>query len=201
MQRSEEWHKARCGIITASRFKDVIGKGRNGYLKARADYMEELVLERLTGEPNMSSWGDSGRYGETMEEYARLAYEAETGVIVKEMDFVIYPGLPYIGCSPDGFIGEDGGLEIKCPSSLRVQLRTVKSKQMPDEHKPQVQGNMWITGRAWWDFVSFDGRMPENLRLFIQRIERDNAYINMLEKEIKQFEKETNLFLDELLAA
>lgn len=198
-QRSADWYKARAGCITASRFKDVIARGKSGYLKARSDYLMEIVTERLTGEPIMKSWGNSGEYGTSMEDYARLAYEAETGIMVLESDFILHSTLSNVGCSPDGLIGEEGGEETKCPSSSLVHLTTILNDEMPPEHMPQVQGNMACTGRAWWDFVSYDGRMPDYLRLFITRIERDNDYIKNLENEIKKFDKEVSQMIEKLL--
>lgn len=197
-----EWFKGRCGFVTASRFGDVIGKDKEGkrYLKAHEDYLIEIVTERLTGEPVMKSHGFIGEHGKTLETYARHAFEAETGIMVKEVDFIRSQDILNTGCSPDGLISGDelSGLEIKCPASSVVHLKTVLAKKMPDEHMAQVQGGMWITGAKNWYFASYDARMPPHLRLFYQKIERDDKYIEALQKEVVKFLNEIAEFMDKL---
>lgn len=198
-QSTGDWHRERAGCVTASRFCDVIAKGKNGnYLKAREDYMIEIVTERLTGEPVMKSIGANGEYGKTLETYARLAFEAETGIMVRETDFMTHPCIDKVGASPDSLIGNDCGLEIKCPASSVVHLKTILASTMPDDHMAQVQGNMWVTGRTSWWFVSYDGRMPPHLRLYRQLVERDDKYIEMLESEVNKFIAEIDVFIMKL---
>lgn len=198
-QGTSDWLRDRVGFVTASRFCHVIGKGTKGqYLKAREDYLIEVVTERLTGEPVMRSHGHIGEAGKTLEYYARIAFEAETGLMVRETDFVRSPFLEWVGGSPDGLINDDGLLEIKCPASSVVHLKTVIADCMPEEHRAQVQGNLWITNRQWAEFVSFDARMPEHLRLFHQRIERDEKFIEELSKEVVSFLKEVETFIAKL---
>lgn len=198
-QGTGDWHRARAGMITASRFGDVIGKGKNGqYLKAREDYLIEIVTERLTGEPIMRSHGVNGEYGKTLEEYARLAFEAETGIMVRESDFIQHPELKSVGCSPDGLISDDSGLEIKCPASSVIHLRTILTDEVPAEHMPQIQGNLWVTNRSLWHFVSYDGRMPAHLRLFHKIVPRDDKYIETLDAEIRTFERDVQAFMAKL---
>ena len=185
-QNSPEWREARAGKITASRMGDVIAFAKNGGrpLKARQDYIGEIVAELLTGEPRQQVKAAPLDWGHDVEAAARAAYEAETGTIVQfggDVAFVTHPELAYIGCSPDGLIGAQGMHQIKCPQNPAVHIETLQSG-MPDEHMPQVQGEMLVTGRAWSDFVSYDPRMPPNLRLYIQRIPRDEVYIAMLTK-------------------
>lgn len=199
LQRTEEWHADRCGSVTASKFGDVIAIGKTGKpLKARDDYLMRLVTERLTGQPTESVDSYAMAWGRDAEPFARAAFEAETGLIVVESPFVKHPTIEWVGCSPDGLIGKDSGYESKCPKNSAVHLQTIRDG-MPEEHKAQVQGCMWVTGRSTWEFVSFDPRMPEHLRLYRETIRRDEDYIKHLETEILKFlaevETEVQLFM------
>jgi len=180
-QNTQEWREARAGHITGSRMCDVLAFGkRDGKpLKARTDYIGELVAELLTGEPREQVRAKPLDWGHDVEEAARAAYEAETGEIVQLVGFIEHPLLPYIGCSPDGLIGADGQQQIKCPQNPAIHIATLRDG-MPDEHIAQVQGELFVTGRAWSDFVSFDPRMPPHLRLYRQRVQRDDKYIATL---------------------
>ncbi len=187
LQRTETWHADRCGYVTASKFGDVLTVGNNGKpLKAREDYLMRLVTERLTGEPTESADSYSMAWGRDAEPFARSAFEAETGLIVVESAFVKHPTIEWVGGSPDGLIGIDSGIEMKCPKNSAVHLGTIRGG-MPKEHKAQVQGCMWVTGRDSWYFVSFDPRMPEHLRLHYELVKRDDEYIKHLETEIQKF--------------
>jgi len=186
-QQSAQWLYDRCGYVTASRFKDVIGKGSKGaYLAPRGTYLWEVVIERITGQPSDHFTSAAMLHGTETEPIARMAYEAHAAAFVDEVGFIKHPTIELCGGSPDGTIEDDGGIEIKCPFNSAVHLQTVLTG-MPDEHAAQVQGCMWLTGRKWWDFVSYDPRMPEPLRLYVQRIERDDAYIATLESEVVKF--------------
>lgn len=187
LQRTDTWHADRCGHVTASKFGDVIAIGKSGKpLKARDDYLMQIVTERLTGEQNEGPDSYSLRWGKEAEPFARAAFEAETGLIVVESAFVRHPKIEWVGCSPDGLIGKDSGYESKCPKDSRVHLATIRDG-MPEEHKAQVQGCMWVTGRTTWEFISFDPRMPEHLRLYRETIKRDEKFIQHLEAEILKF--------------
>ncbi len=201
-QNTPEWRLARAAKITASRMSDVIAfaKKDGKPLKARTDYIGEIVAELLTGEPRQQVRAAPLDWGHDVEAAARAAYEAETGVIVQyggDVAFITHPDLPYIGCSPDGLIGTDGQHQIKCPQNPAVHIETLQSG-MPDEHMPQVQGEMLVTGRAWSDFVSYDPRMPPNLRLYIQRIPRDEVYIAMLTKQCQSLWDEVQAVMAKL---
>jgi putative phage-type endonuclease len=187
LQRTEDWHADRCGHVTASKFSDVIAIGKTGKpLKAREDYLMRIVTERLTGEPSESVDSYAMAWGRDAEPFARAAFEADTGLIVTESAFVKHPTIPLVGCSPDGLIGKDEGYESKCPKNSAVHLATIRNG-MPEEHKSQVQGCMWVTGRKAWHFVSFDPRMPEHLRLYRELVPRDDKFIEHLEAEIRKF--------------
>jgi len=185
-QRTEDWYAARLGKATASRFKDVIAALKSGApAQAQRDYLTELVVERLTQQPIQRYTTAAMTWGTEQEPAARAAYERATGRIVEETGFVCHDTL-MAGCSPDGLVDWDGLIEIKCPWSTAVHIETLLNG-MPTDHTPQVQGQMWITGREWCDFVSFDPRMPEALQLHVQRIQRDPSFIADLEARITSF--------------
>lgn len=191
-QGTDTWREARLGCATASRFADIIAAVKNGEAAARRNYRAQLVCERLTGIPQDQYVSDAMLFGTETEPVARLAYEAETGHVVTETGFIAHAALR-AGCSPDGLIGADGGVEIKCPNTA-THIETLLDGAMPMKHAPQVQGCMWITGRRWWDFVSFDPRLPDRLRLFVVRVPRDDAYIKRLAGEVNTFLLEVDDF-------
>jgi putative phage-type endonuclease len=186
-QGSQEWLNDRLGHASASRFADILAVNAKGVpLKSREDYMMQLVTERLYNRATDSASSQAMQWGKDSEPLARAAYEVETGSIVTESDFVKHPSIKFVGCSPDGLIGTDGGYESKCPSTSRIHVQTWRDG-MPKEHTAQVQGCMWVTGRKWWDFISYDPRACEAMRIYIERIERDEAYIKNLESEVIKF--------------
>jgi putative phage-type endonuclease len=185
-QRTDDWYAARCGKATASRFKDAIAALKSGApAQAQRDYLTELVVERLTQQPIQRFQNAAMTWGTEQEPAARAAYERVTGTSVEETGFIAHDIL-LAGCSPDGLVDWDGLVEIKCPWNTAVHIETLLNG-MPDEHIPQVQGQMWITGRQWCDFVSYDPRMPEPLQLHVQRINRDPAYVADLERRVTEF--------------
>lgn len=194
IQGSPEWFAARCGCATASKFSAVLAKGQG---KTRAAYLRSVVAEMLTGKPTETYHNAHMERGNEQEPAARTEYEALTGDFVERVGFIRHPDLP-IGCSPDGLIGADGGAEIKSVIPT-VQLDTLLSGGYPSEHRPQVQGSLWLTQRAWWDFCSYSPDMPENLRLYVFRVKRDEEYIAMLEREVTAFVREAEQMRDMLL--
>lgn len=194
MQGSEEWALARCGCATASEFSSVLAKGQG---KTRAAYLRRVVAEMLTGKPCETYKNAHMDRGNEQEPYARMEYEAATGELVEEVGFIRHPELP-IGCSPDGLIGKKGGAEIKSVIPT-VQLDTLLSGGYPPEHRAQVQGSLWLTEREWWDFCSYSPDMPENLRLYVFRVQRDEEYIKKLEAEVTGFVREAIQMRDMLL--
>ena len=123
-----------------------------------------------------------------------LRLVGKDGYVVTESGFIQHPEYPFAGCSPDGLIASDGGLEMKCPKSSAIHLERFISG-VPDEYMPQVQGCMWVTGRQWWDFVSYDSRMPESHRMLRIRVKRDEEFINRIACAVI----EANFAADELL--
>lgn len=178
-QRSPEWFEQRAGRITASRFADAIAmnKQTGKPTAARETYMRSIVAEILSGRPRHSVSSQSMAWGTEAEQFARQAYELEKGFFVEEAGFTTHYQYDYIGGSPDGLVGNDGLIEIKCPHDEQVHIGTWLNG-MPDDHKPQVQGNLMVTGREWLDFISFDPRQAPRYQLYIQRIERDEDYIS-----------------------
>lgn len=186
-QGTEEWKKERSGCATASCFDKVMSKGRNGgEAVGRAKYRIQIVTERLTGIPVEGYTNAIMQRGIEIEPEARMAYEAALGVVVEEVGFLRHASIPNCGCSPDGLVGDDGMVQIKCPEST-THLGWMEAGVVPAEHVAQMQGEMAVTGRAWSDFVSYDPRFPENLRLFVVRLPRDPAYIKEEEREIRVF--------------
>jgi putative phage-type endonuclease len=187
-QRSQEWFTARLGKATSSRFNDIMSKTKSGYGAGRKNYMAELVIERITGEKQTSFTSTPMQWGIDNEPIAKLAYEAETGETVTDAPFVQHDLLE-AGASPDGYINDDGVLEIKCPNSA-THIQTLQSGKIPFQYYAQVQGQMWVTGRKYAKFMSFDPRMPINAQLIIIDVPRDEAYIEKLEKEVMLFLEE-----------
>jgi len=209
-QRSEEWFAERVGKITASRMHDVMlerdtvpfkSGPRKGQMKPPpkplADYAYQLAAERLTGRPRKQVKAAALRWGQDVEPAAVAAYQAETGEIVELCGFIAHPKFDFIGASPDFLVGADGGGEIKSPESSEVHLETLLSG-LPPEHIEQIQGGLWVTGRQWWDFVSYHPDFPEDLRAYIQRVPRDDAYIARLEAACLQMEADVQAILSQL---
>jgi len=188
-QGSQEWLLARCGKVTASRVADIIAKTKSGYSASRGNYLAELVCERLTGVPTDTYKSAAMEWGTAQEPHARAAYEAVGGVLVQEVGFVPHPSIPDAGASPDGLVGVDGLIEIKCPYTA-THIETMLSGKIPDRYITQMQWQMACTGSEWCDFVSYDPRMPQNMRLFLARAVRDDLAIRAMETEVITFLQE-----------
>ena len=195
-QRTEAWFAARCGKVTASRVADVIAKTKTGYSASRANYLADLVVERLTGKPAATFSNAAMEWGTEQEPAARAAYSARTGILVEEVGFIDHPTVAMSGASPDGF-AEEGLVEIKCPNTSTM-LEWILDGEVPSKHIPQLQWQMACTGRPWCDFVSFDPRLPERLQLLVIRIPRDDEYIATLETEVTKFLAELDEKLNQL---
>jgi len=201
-QGSPEWFQSRIGIASGSRFKDILTEPRAkadkdaGKLSTTAEtYLYELVSMIITDEaPEFSS--ATTDWGNKYETLARLEYSLMTDNDVSETGMFLHDSRK-IGASPDGLICDDGMIEIKCPFNSVNHVRTVVAGDMPKEHMPQVQGNLWLNGRQWCDFISFDPRIDGDGRLFIKRIHRDDAYIENLERRVLAFvQKLDSVLLD-----
>ncbi len=197
IQGSDEWKALRLGKVTASRVSDVIGKTKSGYGAGRANYAAQLIAERLTGTTAEAYTNAAMQHGTETEPEARRAYEFYSDVTVQEIAFVAHPKIDQAGCSPDGLVDADGLVEIKCPNTA-THLETLLGQAVPSKYEAQMQFQMACTGRQWCDFVSYDPRMPENMRLFIKRVPRDDARIKELETEIASFLLEMAVKLSQL---
>lgn len=196
-QRTAEWFAQRLGKVTASKVADVIARTKSGYSASRENYLAQLVVERFTGQPTESYTNAAMQWGTDQEPFARAAYENATGVLVEECGLVLHPEISDSGASPDGLVGDDGLIEIKCPSTATM-IETLLDDKIPGKYITQMQWQMACTGRQWCDFVCFDPRMPEGLQLYIKRVDRDDAYIADLASEIRKFLAEVEAKVDAL---
>jgi predicted phage-related endonuclease len=187
IQGTPEWFAARLGKATGSRVADVVTKIKSGaYSAARAKYATEVLCERLTGQTIEVYCSRDMQWGKDQEGPARDAYARRRGVEVLQVGFVDHPEIYQSGCSPDGLIGADGMIQIKCPTTP-THIATLESRAVPAEYMPQVQWELACTGRAWSDFVSYDPRLPPDLDMIVIRVERDESYILGLEDEVMGF--------------
>jgi putative phage-type endonuclease len=189
LQRTADWHADRAGKWTGSKFVEVLARNKKTGepLKAYHDLIWQVVVERMTGQAVEGPSGLALAWGKEVEPYAAEAYELETGNVITHTGFINHPKYPFAGCSPDGLVNADGGLEMKCPKSSAVHLERFLSG-VPEEYVAQIQGGLWVTGRAWWDFVSFDPRMPETHRFLKIRVNRDEEFIAKLEAAVLEAE-------------
>lgn len=191
IQGSDDWHALRLGKVTASRVSDVTAKVKTGTSASRTNYMAQLIAERLTGSVEATYTNGSMQWGNEQEPEARLAYQFHANELVEQVAFVAHPSIEMTGASPDGLVGADGLVEIKCPNTS-THIDTMLSGKAPTKYIKQMMWQMACTGRKWCDFVSFDPRMPEEMRLFVKRVERDDALIASLEAEVSEFLCEIN---------
>jgi hypothetical protein len=202
VQGSEEWRALRLGKITASRFSDVLTQPKTkadrvaGKLSQTADsYMLEVLAEHLTGEDQSPPPTWAMKRGTAVEPDARDLYSYLTGMDVEEVGFWTHHDEPMIGGSPDGLVGTEGGIEIKCPANTRIHLGYMLGGVLPKDHIAQVQGHMWLGRRPWWDFVSYDPRITDKsvghaslpLALWVHRVYRDEPYITKLQQAVFAF--------------
>lgn len=194
-QQSPEWLSARVGNCTGSKFGAVMAKRKDKKEAAeRYKYRMQLVVERITGQPTENYVSEYMQHGIDNEPAARMKYVAATGALVDEVGFIRHPTIERCGGSVDGLVGDDGIIEIKAPTTFN-HLETILADAMPEEHIAQVQGYLWITGRQYCDFISYDPRLPDGLNLFVHRIKRNDDYIAELAGEVLQFLSE----VDEML--
>jgi putative phage-type endonuclease len=192
IQGSEEWFAARMGMITASRFDAVKAKNRkgDGYGETRRKYMLQLAAERLFGEIDESYTNAAMERGKELETYARQAYEINYETAVEQVGFIQLDD--WVGASPDGLIGTDGQLEIKVPKGT-TYLEHEDTGMLIGDYKHQTQGQLWVTGRQWCDFVVYH---PKADRPIVTRLYRDEDYIKMLEIEVNKFKQELQEYID-----
>lgn len=186
-QGSEAWHAIRLGKVTASRVADATDLLKSGKPGAKREtYLGELIAERLTGAAVMKFQNDLMRWGKEQEPQARSLYEFMFNVEVEQIAFVDHPSIDMAGASPDGLVGTEGLVEIKCPSTA-THIDTLLRQEIPAEHVKQIDWQMACTGRGYCDFVSYDPRLPPHMSLFVKRRERDDRAIAELEAQASEF--------------
>lgn len=197
-QRSAEWFAARAGKFTASRLAALMARTRSGPAASRANLIVELALERLTGTCDAGYTSMAMQRGIDLEAEARQAYAARAQVEVVQVGFFPHPTLAYVGFSPDGLVGNDGLVEIKCPYSMVKHMAALMDGAHAEEYRWQVQGQLWVSGRKWCDVVSYDPRFPAKLQLAVTRVEPDSDVHDALDREVAAAEAEVAAMLAKL---
>ena len=186
------WKKQRLGRYTSSQFGKIkiakSGKNKGGLTDTSKTYMNQILAELMTGEPQDNVKAKALQYGIDNEPIAIKAYEKAKGVKVKKGKFRLIPRFNLGGGTPDGLIGNDGVIEVKCPYISTNHVKTVVTKKVPDIYKDQITGHLLVTGRKWVDFVSFDPRNKIK-SLMIIRVERNENDIQELMERIQLFDK------------
>ena len=189
VQGSVEWKRQRLGVVTASRMADLTAKTKSGYGASRGNYLAEKLIERLTGEPQDTYTNAAMAWGSEQEPHARNAFEFYSGETVQEVGFILHPTIKNCGASPDGLIGERGMLEIKCPNSS-THIEYLLKEEIPLKYQLQMQLQLMCCQREWCEFVSYDPRLPEEMKLWTQTFAYNESMAEMLETEINKFNEE-----------
>ena len=180
----------RIGRVTASRIADMLAKTKSGWSASRDNYMAELITERLTGKRAAGYVNAAMQWGLDTEAEAKAAYSFYADANISDLGFVRHPEIVMAGATPDGGIGQTGLIELKCPLTA-THLKTLRGAEVDGSYIKQMQFQMACTGRQWCDFVSYDPRLPEHLRLFVKRVKRDP-------EAIKEIEEQAVIFLEEI---
>ena len=206
-QRTAEWAQIRCGRIGASSIgavcswlKQTKAEAEGGTRRSsqkRLDFLYEIVCERLTCVPSDHYVSPYMEHGTEFEDEARRAYELKTEQMVDQTGFVLHPSLDYAGASPDGLVGTDGGLEIKAPKT-ETHIGYLFGNEVPEEYRPQMYWSMACCERGWWDFASYDPRLPAPLRLFTKRLLWNDAEIDRITAEVLAFNAEAEGIIERL---
>lgn len=199
LQRTDQWQLDRLGKVTASRISDVVSKTKSGsYLAARDTYKWQLVRERITGVPSEFRVNAAMQWGIDNEDDARVFYETLYDVNVEQVGFIDHPWIAMSGASPDGLVGDEGLLEVKCMESVN-HLKAIFNREMPDYYVDQCQWQMAVTGRKWCDLTIYDPRVPDRLQLRRFRLESDSKRIEELEYEVQVFNREIDSIVSNIL--
>lgn len=185
-QGSPEWIAARLGKVSASRMADMTARTKTGYGASRANYAAELITERLTGAPAEKFTNSAMAWGIEKEPDAKDAYCFLRDAEIEAVGLVLHPTIDMACASPDGLVGDDGLIEVKCPQTA-THIDTLLSETVPEKYVKQMMWQLACTGRLWCDFVSFDPRLPAEMQMFIKRVPRENAFIAELEAEAVKF--------------
>ena len=193
-QGTDEWYAARLGIPTASGFSKVVTNSGE-ISKQRRDYAIQLASELITYNQDEHYQSFDMQRGKDVEPEAREVYEQENLIIIEKVGFL---RTDYCGYSPDGFVGSDGLIEIKCPKQ-NTHTKYLYNHSLPSEYKAQVQGGLFVSNRKWCDFISYNPNFHEDKRLFVKRISRDEAFIESLRKGLDALNKYKNEILEGIL--
>jgi predicted phage-related endonuclease len=200
-QGSEGWLLAKAGKFSASTAKDLMASGRAGAPStSRANLITKLAVERITGQPVPGYQSDDMRRGNELEPFARAAYEAETGSLVRQVGFALHDEYDFAGASLDGIVSAEGGPEFKCPSAQDKHYRALLEGAHAEEYANQIAFQQWIAGWIWTDAVSFDPRFPDGLQIAITRVQRDNGLIGDIRAAVLKAEDEVRDRVEKLLA-
>lgn len=186
LQRSDDWYAERCGKVTASQVKDLNAKPSKG--KALNALGLTILAERLTGVQKETPTNFYMQWGIDNEPHAIAAYENETGFFVNGTGLIDHPFIEMFGASPDGLVGENGQIEVKCPDTT-THLNTLLTKEVPEEHIPQITSQLACTRREWCDFVSYDPRLEPELQIIIIRVFAKDLNIEGLERDVRAFNR------------
>lgn len=200
IQGTAEWRQARLGLVTASRMGELMAKPKSGDgpSASYANYMAELAIERLTGEEFSSYQSRSMFSGTEIEPFARSAYELASGHMVDETGFWTHPRIVGTGASPDGIIGGYGGLvQIKCPEA-KGHMEALLHGKIDGKYTYQMQWEMACTESNWCDYVCYNPSFPDNLKVFIKKIDRDDGMIKEMEGRVIRFLDELNAMVERL---
>lgn len=198
-QGSAEWIAARVGRVTASHIADVMARTQKGWGAPRKHYLDKLVAERITGKPMAQRAVMSLERRLELEPEARVAYEFYSDNQVVEVGFIEHPTIPNAGASPDGLIDLDGGLEIKCCDTA-THIEMLLTDEIDKGYIQQCDFGMACTEREWWDFASYDPAMPEELKLLVKRIPRDEKRIAEIESAVVEFLAEVDAKVEKVKA-
>lgn len=196
-QRTSAWFEARAGKATASRIADIMARTKSGPSASRANYAAQLVAERLTGTTEQTYVNAAMQHGIDQEANARTCYEFEQGVSVVEVGFIAHPAIEMSGASPDGLVGTEGMVEIKCPGTAK-HIGTLTGDEIDGKYIKQMQWQMACAERQWCDFVSYDPRLPVEMQLHVRRVPRDDAAIAEMEAAVSEFLTEVDATVAQL---
>ena len=197
-QRSAEWFNSRLGKVTASKVSDVMAKTKTGAAASRQNYMMQLLCERLTGQKEETYSNAAMQRGTELEPSARAMYESDRGLFVVEIGLVDHPTIKNFGASPDGLVGDDGLIEIKCPNTS-THVEFLRTGKIDGKYQIQMLVQMACAKRDWCDFVSYDDRLPEQLSYKRVRFMRDDERIAEIESEVERFLSELDALEKEML--
>lgn len=193
-QGTQEWFQARIGKVTASRVSDALASPSTA---AYSNYLAQIIAERLTGELQEQHVTSAMQWGTDHEPEARAAYQFMSGNIVEDVGFVEHLIIKQSGASPDGLVGDDGQIEIKCPNT-NTHIKTLINGVIDKKYRNQMTWQMACTDRKWCDFVSYDPRLPAPHNLCIIRFERDDEDVKKMELGIKDFLAEVSTKIEML---